>query len=131
MQKRQDSITDAFDNADKVNAEAEDLKISYEKKIFSLEEEGREIIKSSKIKADKQAGEIILQAEKKAEDIKKQTEIDIERQKKIAIEEMKDEIAVLAILAAEKIIEKQLNISEHEAVINKIIKEAGSMKWQR
>ncbi len=130
MQKRQDDIKDALDNADKVNADAESLKNDYEKKIASLEEEGRVIINNSKIKAEEKAREIITQAEQKADLMRKHAEIEMERQKRAAIEDMKDEIAALSILAAEKIIEKQLNIAEHQAVINKVLNEAGKMKWR-
>ncbi|NMC55618.1 MAG: F0F1 ATP synthase subunit B [Eubacteriaceae bacterium] len=130
MQKRQDDIKDALDNADKVNADAEIMKKDYEKKLQNIEEEGRTIIKNSKIKAEEKAREIISQAEQKSDQMKKQTEAEIERQKRAAIEDMKDEIAALSILAAEKIIEKQLNIAEHQAVINKVLSEAGNIKWQ-
>lgn len=130
MQKRQDSITQAIEAADKVNIDAENVKIEYEKKLSGLEMEGRDIIKNSKIKAETQAREIINQAEQRADSIKKQAEAEIERQKRAAIEDMKDEIAALSILAAEKIIEKQLNAAEHQAVINKVLNETSKMKWQ-
>ncbi|NMC57301.1 MAG: F0F1 ATP synthase subunit B [Eubacteriaceae bacterium] len=130
MQKRQDSITQSIEAADKVNLDAANLKAEYEKKLFGLELEGKEIIKNSKIKAETQAREIINQAEQRADNIKKQAEAEIERQKRAAIEDMKDEIAALSILAAEKIIEKQLNAAEHQAVINKVLNETGKMKWQ-
>jgi len=130
MLKRQEGITNALLNADKVNIEAENLKKNYEEKIEALEEEGKEIIKNYKIKADERAREIILEAQKKADELKKKAEEDIDRQKRIAVEEMKDEIAALAILAAEKIIEKQLNAAEHQAMINKILKDTGKLKWQ-
>ncbi len=130
MQKRQDDIKEALDNADKVNADAENIKKDYEKRLQGIEEEGRKIIKNSKIKAEEKAREIISQAEQKADQMKKQTEAEIERQKRAAIEDMKDEIATLSILAAEKIIEKQLNIAEHQAVINKVLNDAGKIKWQ-
>lgn len=130
MQKRQDSITQAIEAADKVNIDAENLKTEYEKKLSGLYDEGREILKNSKIKAETHAREIICQAEQRAEKIKRQAEVEIERQKRAAIEDMKDEIAALSILAAEKIIEKQLNAVEHQAVINKVLNETGKIKWQ-
>lgn len=130
MQKRQDSIKESLDNADKTAADAESLKKNYEKKLLAIQDEGREIIKTSKIKAEAQARDIIHQAELRADMLKKQADAEIERQKRAAIEDMKDEIAALSILAAEKIIEKQLNLAEHQAVINKVLNEEGKIKWQ-
>lgn len=60
----------------------------------------------------------------------KQTENEIERLKKKALEEMRTEIGALAIFAAEKILEKELNHQEQQAVIGKIIDEAGNAKWE-
>lgn len=60
----------------------------------------------------------------------RQTEAEIERLKKKALEDMKEEIGMLAIFAAEKILEKQLDHQEQQAVIGRIIDEAGNAKWQ-
>lgn len=110
--------------------EADKLKESYEKQIANLENKGREIIRDAKVKADAQAKNIVQEAEDKTAALIKQTEAEIERLKKKALEEMKEEIGALAIFAAEKILEKQLDHQEQQAVIGKIIDEAGNAKWQ-
>lgn len=130
MQKRQDAIAESFENAEKTNVEANKTKQLYKKQIENIEYEKKEIIKAAKIKAELQAKDIINEAETKALFIIKQAEEEIERQKKNAVEEMKQEIADLAIFAAEKIIEKQLNYHEQQLIVGKIIENAGNAKWQ-
>jgi F-type H+-transporting ATPase subunit b len=110
--------------------EADQLKETYEKQVANLENKGREIVRDAKVKADAQAKEIIQEAEDKTAALIRQTEAEIDRLKKKALEDMKEEIGALAIFAAEKILEKQLDHQEQQAVIGKIIDEAGNAKWQ-
>ena len=110
--------------------EADKLKESYEKQIANLESQGRDIVRDAKIKADAQAKEIIQEAEEKTAALLRQTEAEIERLQKRALEDMREEIGALAIFAAEKILEKQLDHQEQQAVIGKIIDEAGNARWQ-
>jgi len=110
--------------------EADALKLTYEKDLAELEEKGRDIVRESKAKADAHAKEIIQEAEAKTAALIKQAELEIERMKKKALADMKDEVGALAIFAAEKILEKQLDHKEQQAVIGRILDETGSVQWQ-
>ncbi len=127
---RNSEVIDAVHNAENKVLEAETLKESYEKQIANIEDKGREIVKEAKLKADQQAEDILREAENRTAMLLRQTENEIERLKKKSLEEMKQEIGALAIFAAEKILEKELDHQEHQAVIGKIIDEAGNSKWQ-
>ena len=127
---RNSEVIENINDAENKVLEADKLKESYEKQIANLENKGREIVRDAKVKADAQAKEIVQEAEDKTAALIKQTEVEIERLKKKALEEMKHEVGALAIFAAEKILEKQLDHQEQQAVIGKIIDEAGNAKWQ-
>ena len=127
---RNGEIIDNIATAEHKVMEADKLRESYEKEIANLENKGREIIREAKVKADAQAKDIVQEAEDKTAVLIKQTEAEIERLKKKALEDMREEIGALAIFAAEKILEKQLDQQEQQAVIGKIIDEAGNAKWQ-
>ena len=92
--------------------------------------EGREIVKNAKIKADAQAREIIEKANKQASRIISQAEQEIEKEKAVALSELKNEIGVLALMAAEKIIEKQIQVEGQAEIIDRIIEQAGNSQWQ-
>lgn len=130
IDERNSEIIDNIATAEHKVMEADKLRESYEREIANLENKGREIIRDSKVKADAQAKDIIQEAEDKTAVLIRQTEAEIERLKKKALEDMKEEIGALAIFAAEKILEKQLDHQEQQAVIGKIIDEAGNAKWQ-
>lgn len=130
MLERQNAVQDAYDQADRVNVMADEKLAQYNKQIANIETEGREIIKNAKIKADAQAKEIIDDANKKASEMILQAQREIERQRIKAVNEMKQQIAGLAIYAAEKIIEKQLDTSGQDEIIQRVIEQAGSSEWQ-
>ncbi|MEL7655131.1 MAG: F0F1 ATP synthase subunit B [Bacillota bacterium] len=127
---RNSEVIDNINTAENKVRQADELRESYEKQIAAIENKGREIVKDAKVKADAQAKEIIQEAESKTAALIRQTESEIERLKQKALEDMKQEIGALAIFAAEKILEKQLDHQEQQAVIGKIIDEAGNAKWQ-
>ena len=127
---RNSEVIENIATAEHKVVEADKLKESYEKQIANLENKGREIIREAKVKADAQAKDIVQEAEEKTAALIRQTETEIERLKKKALEDMKEEIGALAIFAAEKILEKQLDHQEQQAVIGRIIEEAGDAKWQ-
>lgn len=130
MLNRQEGIAHTITDANQKNEEALTLKKQYEEKILGIEEEAREKIRQAVIKAEEQAKEIILEAQKKSADLLKRTEGEVKREKEQAVSDFKDQIANLAIFAAEKILEKQLDSKEHHAMVGRIIEDAGRMKWQ-
>ncbi|MGI6732093.1 MAG: F0F1 ATP synthase subunit B [Anaerovoracaceae bacterium] len=129
IEERNNQAIDIIESAEHTKQEAMKAKESLEHQISDLEEQGRAIIKEAKVKADEQAKNILKEAENQAVEIRKKTELELERQKKMAINGMRQEIAELAIYATEKILEKQLDHKEQQMFIGKVI-EAGTDKWQ-
>ena len=109
MDDRAAAVQDAIDAAEAVNKRADEKMASYSKRIANVEEEGREIIKASKQQADAQAQIIIEEARKQASDIIAKAERTIEQERLAATEEMRKEIASIAMLAAEQIVGKEID----------------------
>lgn len=130
METRSNSIQDAFDSAEAVNRRADEKMQNYTKRIANVEAEGREIIRDAKIKADAQAREIIEDANKQATEIMNKAEKNIEREKQKAMEEMRKEVAALAMLAAEKIVEREIQNIGQDEIVDEVINKARSTGWQ-
>ena len=130
MVNRKEGIEKSLTDAHETTLLALETKRQYEDKIFSVEEEGREIIKQAMLKAEAQAADIVSEAHKKSSDMLRRTEADIDREKEQALKDLKDQITDLAIFAAEKVIEKELNTKEHHALVDRVIEDARSSKWQ-
>ena len=130
MDDRAAAVQDAIDAAEDVNKRADEKMASYSKRIANVEEEGREIIKASKQQADAQAQIIIEEARKQASDIIAKAERTIEQERLAATEEMRKEIASIAMLAAEQIVGKEIDNVGQDAIIDQVIEDARSAKWQ-
>lgn len=127
---RKQSIKDALDNAELTNRRADEKMEQYSKRISKVEEESREIIRTAKIKADAQARDIIEDARKEAGDMITKAQQTIEKEKEKAMEDMKQEIAVLAVMAAEKIVEREIQRAGQEAIVEEVIRQARSTGWR-
>ena len=127
---RENAVKSAFDSADAINKKADERLNAYTKKLADIEAESREIIKNAKTKAENQANNILEEAQKKADDMISKARNDIEREKVQALADMKNQIVSFAIMAAEKIIEKDIEAEGQNVLIDKIIEEAGRTGWR-
>ena len=130
MLERQNSLLDSIESAEQVNIKANEKLTEYKNQIANIENESREIIRDAKLKAEAQAKDITDEASRKASEMMMHAQREIEMEKVRAVNDMKQQIASLAILAAEKIIEKQLEASGQEEIINRVIEQAGNSGWQ-
>jgi len=130
MEKREQEIAGEYDEAAKLQQEAEQLKSDYIGKLEKSDEEGKQIVRDAAAKAERRASEIVKSAEKDVSDLKVKAQLDIEREQVKAINHLKDDIASMALFAASKIIEKDVKEADHRDMISKVIDEVGDTKWQ-
>ena len=130
MLDRQESIENTISEADSIKIEALALKAQYDEKLENIKSEAREILKDTRLKADAHARDVVNEAQEKASLIIKHGEEEIARENVKAMNELKDQVASIALMAAEKIIEKQLDAKEHDELIKKFVEEVGEKEWQ-
>lgn len=130
MQDRENAVRDAFDSAEAMNKRADEKMRNYSARIANVEEEGREIIRQAKQQADAQAQEILAEARQQASEIISKAEKNIELEKAKAMEEMRQEIGTLALMAAEKIVGKEIEDIGQDAIVDDVINQARSGGWQ-
>jgi F-type H+-transporting ATPase subunit b len=130
LEERKKKIQDAFDSAEMMNRRADEKMANYTARIANVEEEGREIIKEAKQRAEAQAADIISEANEKASQIVAAAQRQIELDKQKAMDDMKQHVAALAMMAAEKIVERDIAQIGQEQIVDEIIEQAGSGQWQ-
>lgn len=130
LDTRKRSIQDALDNAELTNRRADEKMEQYNRQIAKVEDQGREIIKDAKMRAESQAADILEEANHRANEMILAAERQIDRERKKALDDMKKQIAALAILAAEKIIERDIAQIGQDKIVDEIIEQAGSRQWQ-
>lgn len=130
LENRKQMIQEKFDRADAVNKRADARMTKYNRQIAGAEEESREIIRDAKQKAEAQAQAIIDEAKAEAAEIIAKAERTIEMEQAKAIEGLHNEIAELALLAAEQIVGDKIEDAGQEAIVDRVIRNAREAEWQ-
>lgn len=130
MDARQKSIEDSISEAEQLNLEAKQLKEEYRTKLDNIKEEGREIVKAARVRADEQSKEIIKEAQDKSSRMIERAEEEIDREQIKAMNELKDKVTALSLLTAERILETKLDKKEHDKMVQKFVREVGEAEWQ-
>lgn len=129
MLEREQKVVDQFDDAQALNTIANERVKLYYDKLDEIEGERKSILKESKKVADQRASTIIEEAKERASVIIKQAEKDIEKERIAAMADMKDQVAMLALCAAEKIIEQKLDAKEQQHIIDDVINNVSVETW--
>ena len=107
------------------------METNYNQLLSAAKDESAEIVKKATKKAQDRSDEIISNAKAEASGLMTRANEDIERERQRAMSEMKNEISGIAMMMAEKIIKKELNQTDHEALINDFIENVGDEVWQQ
>ncbi len=127
VDERQKEIQDSYDRAEEAEKNAQKLEADYNEKIGQAKQESAEIIRDATKKAQARADEIIDEARVEAKGIRTNAENEIEREKKIAVNAIKDEISQIAFSAAAAVVEKDLTSEDNEKLIEKFIDNVGEV----
>ncbi|AHM55691.1 ATP synthase subunit b, sodium ion specific [Peptoclostridium acidaminophilum DSM 3953] len=130
MENRKLEVAGAFTEAEEATAKANQMRKEYELKIEEAKEEAREIVKDANLKAQNNADDIIKGAHEEAKRLAEKAQVEIARDRQKVLNELKDEISGMAVMAASKIIQKDIDKTQHEKLINDFIQEVGEAKWQ-
>ena len=126
LEERREKIGSEMKAAEDAQAEAEAVKAEYTQKLQESREEAAQIVSAAVKRAGERENQIIAEAQQEAADLKKKAEESIELEKKKAINEIKDQISDIVIMASEKVIEKEISKSDNEALINSFIANVGN-----
>ena len=125
LQDREDEVKATYAHADEEKAEAQRLRSEYERQMATVREQAGEIMKSAAQKAQANAGEILADAQKKAEERTARADQQIEAEKRKALSEARDEIAGLALAAAEQVVKQELDPAKNEKLIEDFLNRMG------
>lgn len=122
---RQQEIDDLYADADKSKADAQALRAEYEGKLASAREESQALLRDAAATAQKRSDELIREAKDEAAAIKRKAQGDIDLEKKKALNDAKDEISDLAMDIAEKVVGKELDRQDQQALIEEFLQNVG------
>ena len=117
LDKRNEMAAAEIAEAKRAKESAAKTEQEYIEKLAKAKEEAADIMKQATLRAQKREEEIVNEANQKAAEIKARAEENIERDKQRAVNDIKDEISDIVIMAASKVVEKEISAKDNEAII--------------
>ena len=124
LKTRENDIQDALNAAEVAKAELSNLKSENEKLLQEARAEKTRILSEAKEISDKMIRESKEKAKEEANKIAQQARVEIESQKRAALEDMKNQVASFAIEISEQILRKELSDkSAQKELVTSLVKD--------
>ena len=125
IEDRQQEIDSMYAEADTAQAEAKALQAEYQQKLAVATETSERMVKEAVARGQSREEEILRQANREASAIMDKAAADIAQEKKKAINDAKDEISVIALAIAGKVVGRELNGDDQTKLVDSFIDELG------
>lgn len=125
MNNRTESIEKKIAESEAMLKQAEISKIEYEERMQKAEIEGKKIVEKYKEKAENLYDEILKEAKKEGELIRARARMDADMEMEKAKDEIRKQVIAMALLAASKAVEAQLDSRNQHLLIKQFISKVG------
>lgn len=128
MQQREELVASEIDAAEKARKESHQLLEEQKALLKEARTEAQAIVEGAKKQGELQREEIITAARNEATRLKESAVREIETEKEKAIAAVREEVVSLSILAASKVLSKEISEDDNRALIQETIAKAGEAK---
>ncbi|MFW6005985.1 MAG: F0F1 ATP synthase subunit B [Candidatus Bipolaricaulota bacterium] len=118
LQEKQERIKSRIDNAREKQSSAQALKEKRRKELEDAKERRKEIIEQAERRAEEIVQEGRERAEREASRIVEQAKVEAEQEKQEALQELEEEYVDVALVGAERILEREIDRKDHEKFLN-------------
>jgi F-type H+-transporting ATPase subunit b len=123
LDKRQKIIEESIDAAERTRVEADQLLAEYRERLSAAREQAEEIVSRARKAAEAAEASALSDAKAKREELLEQTKRDIQAETRRAIQEIRNEVADLTILATEKVTRKTLTEDDQRRLVEEALSE--------
>ena len=128
LKGRQQNIAAEFEDLETRRAEAERRYKEYEAKLAGIDAELKDMVEKAIVAGQSEKTRIIEEANKAADNIKRQAEMAVQTEITEARRRLKNEIAEQAAVMAEEIIKKNLQDSDQDKLVEDYLTKVGGLK---
>jgi len=128
LDERSRRIKESMEQTEAIKEQAARAEEEAKKRIETAAKEGQQIIARAVRTAEEIRQKAQQEAKPEAEAIIAKARLEIQRERDEAIAEMRRELADLTIMAAEKVIERELDREAHRQLIEKVLDESKALK---
>ena len=126
IEKREQMISGQIEDAEQKNTQAGLLKEKYEAELKNANQEAAMIVKTAKERGKEEYEKILRDAGAEASKIIADASKTIETEREKAVQGIQNEIAEVAIAAASKVIQENVDQASNEKILDDFLREAGA-----
>ncbi len=123
LDKRQQAIEEAIDTAERTRTEADKLLAEYRERLHEARSQADDIVARARKTAENNEAESVAEAKRKREEMMAATRRDIQQETRRAIQEIRNEVADLTVLATEKVTRKTLTDADQKRLVEEALSE--------
>lgn len=127
LEERKATIKSSLEHAEVAKGEADKLRVEYEGLLKDAKQEAQQIIAEATKAGEGMREQIVENAKSEAQKAIKKAQEEITREKEQAIVALRSEIATLAVLAAGKVVDKSIDVKDHEKMVKEFVEEVGEL----
>tara|TARA_B100001013_G_C24463545_1_gene384534 strand:+ start:74 stop:574 length:501 start_codon:yes stop_codon:yes gene_type:complete len=127
LDQRTERIRESVEMVDKVREESAAQQAEMQKQMEEGRQEGQAMLTQAREIADKIRDEATSKARLEADDLVSKARESVRKERDEAIEQVRQHFAELAILAAERVIDKSLDGKIHQNIIDKVLDESADL----
>jgi F-type H+-transporting ATPase subunit b len=120
---REEKVRSSLEQAEHAQREAQRLLEENRKQLAAAEEQSQRVIKQGRDMGERLKAEIVEKANTSARHVVDQAKDEISREKEKALTQLREEVADLAVAAAGKIIEANLDAAKQRQLVDSAIRE--------
>ncbi len=128
LSARQMAIKSQFEELEAQKSEADKAYKEFEQQLSQIDQEVKGIIANAVAQGEAEKERIITDANRAAEDIKRQAEMSIQHELSAAKMQLREEVANQAVTMAEEIIGKNLQQADHVKLIEDYLEKVGTIQ---
>lgn len=124
---RQAEIDTMYAEADAAKQQARALERQYEARLEDVKQESDALLRQATDRAHAREAEIVADAKRQAQALRRSAEAEIAQEKKKAVNELKGEIGGIAMDIASRVVEREVRAQDHQALIDEFIAHVGDV----
>ena len=125
LQRRADRIREGLEAAEAAKREREQMKVEVERLLAEARQEAAAIADRTTQAAEAAAAQIREQAKAEADRVRERGRTDAEQLHDQALSQLRSEVANMVVLAASRILGREIRPEQHQALIERSLDEAG------
>ena len=114
LEAREKEIADNLSNAETAKTEAESMRQEYEENLRQAHTKANDIVQQATKVGEQTRNDIVQQAKAEAQGVADKAKAEIAREKEMALQELRGEVANLAVDVAEKVVGRSVDINDHK-----------------